>query len=75
MEKILKIQNKNLDVIHFDWLNPIDVQLIVDRIDADKSIENMILVHHETTTGRLNQLREIGQICRDNDIGLYRWSQ
>lgn len=71
MEKILKIQNKNLDVIHFDWLNPIDVQLIVDRIDADKSIENMILVHHETTTGRLNQLREIGQICRDNDIGLY----
>ena len=31
----------------------------------------MILVHHETTTGRLNQLREIGQICRDNDIGLY----
>ena len=71
MEKILKIQNKNLEIIRFDWLNPIDVQLIADRIDVDQDIKNMILVHHETTTGRLNQLREIGQICRDNDIGLY----
>lgn len=71
MEKILRAQNKAYHAIKFDWLDPIDVQSIADSIDADRSIKNLILVHHETTTGRLNKLQAIGQLCKKYDLSLY----
>ncbi len=71
MEKILSIQKKAYQTIQFNWLDAIDLQLIKDCVNADRSIRNLILVHHETTTGRLNQLREIGQLCKDYDLSLY----
>ena len=71
MERILRVQNKKLEMIQFDWLDPIDIKSIKNCLDSDQSIKNLILVHHETTTGRLNELKEVGQLCKDYDLGLY----
>lgn len=71
MEKILRVQGKAYQTIQFNWLDTIDVQSIADCVDADRSIKNLIMVHHETTTGRLNQLRKIGQLCKDYGLNLY----
>src|SRR6266568_1208476 len=44
----------------FPWMQPLDLDAITARLDAAKEDEqqftHMAVVHHETTTGRLNDL-------------------
>ena len=39
-------------------------------IDQHPSITHAAVVHHETTTGRLNSLTELGKLCRERNIHL-----
>jgi 2-aminoethylphosphonate-pyruvate transaminase len=50
-----------------------DLDAIADRIDASSGasrITHVAIVHHETTTGRLNELTALGEICRARGVGL-----
>lgn len=51
--------------IEFPWGTRIDVAAVRTRVTADRDIACVAMVHHETTTGILNPIREVGQICAD----------
>ena len=71
METILANQGKNFETLNFGWLGSIDEKVVEDYLISDKKIKNLIMVHHETTTGRLNKLDAIGELCKKYDLDMY----
>ncbi|HTV94733.1 MAG TPA: 2-aminoethylphosphonate aminotransferase [Steroidobacteraceae bacterium] len=54
-----------------DWMRAPDLGALAARLDgAEPRFSHAALVHHETTTGRLNDLRAVGELCRARGIGL-----
>lgn len=47
------------------WTERPAVGAIAEALAADPAIETVALVHHETTTGLLNPVGQVGQIVRD----------
>jgi 2-aminoethylphosphonate-pyruvate transaminase len=57
----------------FQWMHPLDLDAIIARLDAAKEgaqFTHMAVVHHETTTGRLNDLRPLTELCRERGLRL-----
>jgi 2-aminoethylphosphonate-pyruvate transaminase len=55
------------------WMEPLDIDLIAARLDNPNGgppFSHVAVVHHETTTGRLNDLRPLSQLCRARGLGL-----
>lgn len=52
-----------------DWGATIDLAALEDKLNDDRDITHVAVVHHETTTGRLNRLAPIADLCRRR--GLY----
>ena len=55
------------------WMEAPDVRAIAARLDAaaaDSPFTHVSVVHHETTTGRLNDLRPLADLCRSWDLTL-----
>ncbi len=57
------------------WMEAPDVGAIAARLDAapapgEARFTHLSVVHHETTTGRLNDLRPLADLCRSRDLGL-----
>ncbi len=50
-----------------DWLQPLDLPALTARLDGQRFTQ-LAVVHHETTTGRLNDLRELMQICNERGV-------
>lgn len=48
--------------LEFGWTNPIDPAEVDRVLASDPSLTHVGLVHHETSTGQLNPLREIGEV-------------
>ena len=71
METILANQGKDFHTLNFGWLGSINEKVVEDYLIDHKEIRNLIMVHHETTTGRLNHLSGIGKLCKDYDINMY----
>jgi 2-aminoethylphosphonate-pyruvate transaminase len=44
-----------------------DLKVVQETLEKDKDIAVVATVHHETGTGVLNPIREIGKIAHDND--------
>jgi 2-aminoethylphosphonate-pyruvate transaminase len=55
-----------------DWLRAPDLGAIAARLEnrSQPAFTHVAVVHHETTTGRLNDLRGLSQICRDHGVQL-----
>jgi 2-aminoethylphosphonate-pyruvate transaminase len=53
--------------LRYDWTEPPDVGQIEAKLQADPSIGGVALVHHETTTGLLNPVSEVGALTRRLD--------
>ncbi len=66
---MLTAQAKPHEVVRADWLEPIDVAGVRAALAA-RRFAAVIAVHHETTTGRLNDLEALGRLCRDADVPL-----
>jgi 2-aminoethylphosphonate-pyruvate transaminase len=56
------------------WMQPLDLNAIVARLDSaaqqGKPFTHVAVVHHETTTGRLNDLAPILELCRARGLRL-----
>lgn len=50
------------------WQSPIDFAAVDAALAADAGISHIAVVHHETTTGRLNDLAPLADICRRHDV-------
>jgi 2-aminoethylphosphonate-pyruvate transaminase len=57
-------------VAKHEWMQALDVARIAAALDADRSITHVAVIHHETTTGRLNDLRALATICRERGVRL-----
>jgi 2-aminoethylphosphonate-pyruvate transaminase len=58
-----------------DWLRALDLAGIARRVengprDGGARFTHIAVVHHETTTGRLNDLRALGNLCRQHGVKL-----
>jgi 2-aminoethylphosphonate-pyruvate transaminase len=58
-----------------DWMQALDLAEIARRIagaphDEGARFTHVAVVHHETTTGRLNELRGLGELCRQQGVQL-----
>jgi 2-aminoethylphosphonate-pyruvate transaminase len=54
-----------------DWMLPPDLDAITARLDGageGNRFTHLAVVHHETTTGRLNDLGLLGELCRAHGV-------
>jgi 2-aminoethylphosphonate-pyruvate transaminase len=52
-----------------DWMQAPDLAAVAARLGAGR-FTHVALVHHETTTGRLNRLEPLGELCRAHGAAL-----
>ncbi len=66
---MLAAQGKRHEVVRAEWLQPIDLAGVRAALEKTR-FAAVIAVHHETTTGRLNDLDALGRLCREADVPL-----
>lgn len=69
MSKIAEIHRIPCQRLHHDWGNAIDLDQLSKTLSAD-DFSHVAVVHHETTTGRLNNMASIASICAQKNIPL-----
>ncbi|AOJ89110.1 2-aminoethylphosphonate aminotransferase [Burkholderia sp. MSMB0856] len=55
------------DVLKHEWMQAPDLAKIAERLDAG-GYSHVAVIHHETTTGRLNDLGAIADVCRARGV-------
>ncbi|KVC43265.1 2-aminoethylphosphonate aminotransferase [Burkholderia diffusa] len=55
------------DVLKHEWMQAPDLAQIAARLDAS-GYSHVAVIHHETTTGRLNDLGAIADVCRARGV-------
>jgi 2-aminoethylphosphonate-pyruvate transaminase len=70
MASMLAAQRKPHTLVKAPWLEMMDLAQLRKTLDQQDGITHIAAVHHETTTGRLNDLDSLGQICRERDLQL-----
>lgn len=58
------------ETLKHDWLLPPDLDRIAASLDANTGITHVAVIHHETTSGRLNNLRALAAVCRVRGVRL-----
>ena len=57
------------EVVKYEWMQAPDIDAIVALIDA-RAFTHVAIIHHETTTGRLNPLDALSRACAERGVGL-----
>ncbi|MBX3167856.1 MAG: aminotransferase class V-fold PLP-dependent enzyme [Candidatus Eremiobacteraeota bacterium] len=65
MAAMLKRHGRHFEVVTSAWTEPMDLAGVAERISGCACV---LAVHHETTTGRLNDLASLGKLCRQNQV-------
>ncbi|HHL4081062.1 2-aminoethylphosphonate aminotransferase [Burkholderia sola] len=55
------------DVLKHEWMQAPDLAQIAAKLDAG-GYSHVAVIHHETTTGRLNDLDAIAEVCRARGV-------
>jgi 2-aminoethylphosphonate-pyruvate transaminase len=66
MADMLTAHGRPCEHVAGDWLAPLDLGALEARLRADTSITHVATVHHETTSGRLNDVGAVGRLCRSH---------
>ena len=61
--KILEYQRKPVHLVASAWMEPMDLEGVSRCLEAYPDISHISVVHHETTTGRLNDLFELSRLA------------
>lgn len=67
---MLEMQGKPHICTGGEWLDAIDIEQVKALLDKHADITTVISVHHETTTGRLNDLNPLGALCKERGLNL-----
>ncbi|SAK59251.1 class V aminotransferase [Caballeronia catudaia] len=57
------------EVVKYEWMQAPDLDAIIALLDGGK-FTNVAIIHHETTTGRLNAVDKLSRACAERGIGL-----
>lgn len=63
---MLAAQRKPHAVIQSPWGDALDLPAVAERLRTDTAITHVVAVHNETTTGRLNDIGTLADLCRDH---------
>ena len=63
LTKIAEIHKINYMSLHHEWGDAIDLKSLNDELQYHDELSHVAVVHHETTTGRLNDLAGIAAVC------------
>jgi hypothetical protein len=67
---MLKAQGKKHEVVQSAaWTSPMDL-VAAEKAIASGNYQHVLAVHHETTTGRLNDLAALGALCKKHNVAL-----
>jgi 2-aminoethylphosphonate-pyruvate transaminase len=61
---MLSMQGKAHVLLKQEWTDAPDLRAAEDLLTKDSEIKKIFVVHHETTTGRLNDLASIGALAK-----------
>lgn len=64
MVKIAKAYSINHIELKFEWGTLLNLKKIEETLKNDSKVECVSIVHHETTTGMLNPIKEVGEIVK-----------
>jgi len=56
------------EILEFDETKCIDINMVEETLSADKNIKYVGMVHHETSTGNMNDVPSIGKMLRARNI-------
>lgn len=58
-----------MDFVHlrYEWGQPVNVEDVEHALAVYPDIAVVAMIHHETSVGLLNPVREIGELCRTHD--------
>jgi 2-aminoethylphosphonate-pyruvate transaminase len=69
--QIAKQYRIDYEVVRHDWMSAPDLDAIAGRLDSAKPrFTHLAVIHHETTTGRLNDLAGLADLCAERHVGL-----
>lgn len=67
MSRIASAYKFNKVELKYDWCERPDIKQIEGTVSKDPDIEVVAMVHHETTTGLINPIHEVGAITNKYD--------
>jgi 2-aminoethylphosphonate-pyruvate transaminase len=67
---MVTVQGKRSRIVQADWTAPVDLDEIDRALDGNGDLTHVAMIHHETTTGRLNDIAAIGTRCRQRGLRL-----
>jgi len=68
MAAMMKAQGKRHDLVNAaSWTSPMDLDR-AEKAIASGAFKYVLAVHHETTTGRLNDLAALGTLCKKHGV-------
>jgi len=70
MARMLAAHGRPCSLARFDWTAPVDLAALEAQLAADPGISHVAVVHHETTTGRLNDVAALGRLCKSRGLTL-----
>jgi 2-aminoethylphosphonate-pyruvate transaminase len=62
LEDILSVYDIPMTQLNFEWGFPPDLKEIESHLKNDSTIDGVVMVFHETSTGMINPVKEIGQL-------------
>ena len=68
MTAMARIHGISHTALSLAWGQAIDPDEVARALDNAKDVTHLAVVHHETTTGRLNRLDAIGAACRERGV-------
>ena len=63
MAAMLRAHGRDVHVVSSPWEQAIDLDEIDRCLSEDEGIRTVVTVHHETTTGRLNDVAGLADVC------------
>lgn len=70
MRKIAEVHDIHHQTVSYAWGAAFDINDIRHVLDKRPEVSHVAMVHHETTTGRLNDIGELGDLCRARGVHL-----
>lgn len=70
MATMIKAHGKPIETVNSPWHQDLNLAAVETHLKQDKTITHVVTVHHETTTGRLNNIARLGQLCQQFEVSL-----
>lgn len=66
--RIARTYGIDTETLHFQWGEEISMPEFMNRLEKLPGDSSVAVVHHETTTGRLNNIQSLGEACKARGI-------